>query len=66
MGRVTRTIGGRTSTTHTVQELRASLCGCGGGGGVVTIKDHAKLKNLGFEESGHERFAGIEFGTTAE
>lgn len=33
---------------------------------IIIARNHALLDNLGFEESGHKRFAGIEFGTTAE
>ena len=44
------------------QRLSANL----GGGGGYTLKDHAKLINLDYLNSGHEGFAGIQFGTTAE
>lgn len=44
------------------QRLSANL----GGGSGYTIKDHAKLLNLDYLNSGHEGFAGIQFGTTEE
>lgn len=34
--------------------------------GQKTMKDHSKLDNLDYANSGHTGFAGIEFGTTAE
>lgn len=36
------------------------------GPNVVFLRDHAKLTNLNWLNSGHTGFAGIEFGTTAE
>jgi hypothetical protein len=44
------------------QRLSANLGGTGG----YTLKDHSKLLNLDYLNSGHEGFAGIQFGTTAE
>ena len=55
--------------TMSAQKLNASLkqqkLSASFGGG-YTLKDHAKLLNLDYLNSGHEGFAGIQFGTTAE
>ena len=58
--------------TISAQKLNASLkqqrlsANLGGGSGGYTFKDHSKLINLDYLNSGHEGFAGIQFGTTEE
>jgi len=56
--------------TISAQKLNASLkqqnLSASFGKGGYTLKDHSKLQNLDYLNSGHEGFAGIQFGTTAE
>ena len=53
----------RLNTHLSTKKVSVSM---GGNGGMILMTDHSKLTHLGFKESGHTGFAGIEFGTTAE